>query len=40
MARKNKRKTVVRLVESDEVLNVRLLASVIARKINKGDFEL
>lgn len=40
MARNDKRKTVVRLIESDEVLNVRLLANVIARKINKGDLEL
>lgn len=31
-----KRKTIVHLVEKDEILNMRLLAEVIAQKITNG----
>ena len=37
---KNGRKTVVHLVEKDEVLNLRILSEVIAAKIKKGDIKL
>lgn len=37
---KDRRKTVIHLVEKDEMLNLRILSEIIARKIKNGGVKL
>lgn len=37
MSRSSKRKTVVRLVESESALNLRIIGEMLAEKIKKGE---